>query len=104
MNKQEVNMIHEEAKTVTTLNPHLQPIYADHIIKLAMDTNSLKMVLGYRVNNEVVNNATVVLPMNVLFKLQDALNGFFSDPNLQQAILESAEEYAKGLKDRFEDS
>lgn len=104
MSKTKVNIVLEEPKMTTTLNSDLQPIYADHIIRLAMDTNSLKLVLGYRLNNEIINNATVVLPMDVLFKLQDALNSFFSDPKLQQAMLESTEEYGRSLKDRFKSS
>ncbi|GEM_PF-4777025 len=98
----ETKIIQEKQEVVTILNPNLQPIYADHILQVAMETNALKLVLGYRVNNEVVNNATVVLPMNVVLGLKDALDGFFANPDLQKAILESAENSVKVLKDRFE--
>ena len=101
MSKEKAKIIQEKQEVVTILNPNLQPIYADHIIQVAMETNALKLVLGYRVNNEVVNNATVVLPMNVVLGLQDALDGFFSNPDLQKAIIESAENSVKVLKERF---
>ena len=102
MSKEKAKIIQEKQELVTVLNPNLQPIYADNIIQVAMETNALKLVLGYRVNNEVVNNATVVLPINVVLGLQDALNDFFSNPDLQKAILESAENSVKVLKERFE--
>ena len=102
MSKEKAKIIQEKQELVTILNPNLQPIFADNIIQVAMETNALKLVLGYRVNNEVVNNATVVLPINVVLGLQDALNDFFSNPDLQKAILESAENSVKVLKERFE--
>jgi hypothetical protein len=102
MSKEKAKIIQEKQGVVTILNPNLQPIYADNIIQVAMETNALKLVLGYRVNNEVVNNATVVLPINVVLGLQDALNDFFSNPDLQKAIIESAENSVKVLKGRFE--
>lgn len=102
MSKEKAKIIQEKQELVTVLNPNLQPIYADNIIQVAMETNALKLVLGYRVNNEVVNNATVVLPIKVVLGLQDALNDFFSNPDLQKAILESAENSVKVLKERFE--
>lgn len=101
MSKEETKIVQEQKEVLTVLNPNLQPIYADHILQVAMETNSLKLVLGYRVNNEVVNNATVVMPMHVVLGLQDALNGFFSNQELQKAIIESAENSTKTLKERF---
>ncbi|UUS61796.1 MULTISPECIES: hypothetical protein [unclassified Acinetobacter] len=101
MSKEKAKIVQEKTEVLTVLNPNLQPIYADHILQVAMETNGLKLVLGYRVNNEVVNNATVVMPMNVVLGLQDALNAFFSNPELQRAIVESAENSTKTLKERF---
>ena len=101
MSKEKEKIVQETTEVLTVLNPNLQPIYADHILQVAMETNGLKLVLGYRVNNEVVNNATVVMPMNVVLGLQDALNAFFSNPELQRAIVESAENSTKTLKERF---
>lgn len=101
MSKEETKIVQEQKEVLTVLNPNLQPIYADHILQVAMETNSLKLVLGYRVNNEVVNNATVVMPMHVVLGLQDALNSFFSNQELQKAIIESAENSTKTLKERF---
>ena len=99
MSKEKAKIVQEKTEVLTVLNPNLQPIYADHILQVAMETNGLKLVLGYRVNNEVVNNATVVMPMNVVLGLQDALNAFFSNPELQRAIVESAENSTKTLKE-----
>ena len=101
MSKEKAKIVQEKTEVLTVLNPNLQPIYADHILQVAMETNGLKLVLGYRVNNEVVNNATVVMPMNVVLGLQDALNAFFSNPELQRAIVEGAENSTKTLKERF---
>lgn len=104
MSKDQTKIIQEKKEVKTILNPNVQPIYADHILQVAMETNALKLVLGYRVNNEVVNHATVVLPLNVVLALQDALGSLFSNPALQKAILDSAENSVKVLKDRFEKS
>ncbi len=102
MTKEQMTIIEETKEAVTIMNPNVQPIYADHILQVAMETNGLKLVLGYRVNNEIVNHATVVMPMNVVFGLQDALNGFFSNPELQKIILESAENSVNTLKERLQ--
>lgn len=102
MSKEKAKIVQEKQEVITILNPNLQPIYADHILQIAMETNALKLVLGYRVNNEVLNNATVVLPMNVVLGLKDALDGFFANPELQKAIIESAENSVKDLKERFD--
>lgn len=102
MSKEKTTIIEEKREAVAIMNPNVQPIYADHILQVAMETNGLKLVLGYRVNNEIVNHATVVMPMNVVLGLQDALNGFFSNPELQKVILESAENSVKTLKNRLQ--
>ncbi len=103
MSKDQVKIIQENGKETTTiLNPSVQPIYADHILQVAMEPNALKLVLGYRVNNQVVNNSTIVLPMHVVLALQDALDGIFSNPELQKAIIDGAENSVKVLKQRFE--
>ncbi|WP_053579975.1 hypothetical protein [Acinetobacter sp. TTH0-4] len=104
MSKDQAKIVQENKEIVTLLNPNAQHIYADHILQVAMETNALKLVLGCRVNNEVVNNAVVILPMNVVLALQDALSGLFANPALQKAILESAENSVKVLKERFEKS
>lgn len=104
MSKEKSKIIQEKHEVVNILKPDLQPIYSDHIIQVAMETNGLKLVLGFRLNNEVVNNATIVLPMNVVLGLQDALNGFFSNQDLQKAVIESAENSVKSLKERFHQS
>ncbi|RYL22139.1 hypothetical protein [Acinetobacter piscicola] len=99
MSKEKI--IQEKVEATTNLNPNIQPIYADHILQIAMETNALKLVLGFRVNNQVVNNATIVLPMNVVIALQDSLNSFFANPDLQKVIIESAESSTQALKERF---
>lgn len=99
MSKEKI--IQENTEATTILNPNIQPIYADHILQVAMETNSLKLVLGFRVNNQVVNNATIVLPINVVLGLQDSLNNFFANPDLQKVIIESTENSAQVLKERF---
>ena len=99
MSKEKI--IQEKVETTTNLNPNIQPIYADHILQIAMETNALKLVLGFRVNNQVVNNATIVLPMNVVIALQDSLNSFFANPDLQKVIIESADSSTQALKERF---
>lgn len=83
------------------LNPDVQPIYADQVLQVALETNAVKLVLGYRVNNQVVNNAVVVLPMPVMFALQDTLKNFFSNEEIQKVMLDSAENSVKVLQDRF---
>lgn len=102
MSKEKTKIIEENKNAVTIMNPNVQPIYADNILQVAMETNGLKLVLGYRVNNEIINHATVVMPMNVVLALNDALNGFFSNPELQKVILESAETSLKTLKERLQ--
>lgn len=102
MSREKVKIIQEQNELQTIINPNVQPTYADHVLQVAMETNGLKLVLGYRVNNEVIHNATVVMPMNVVFGLQDALNGFFSNADFQKVILESSENSIKSLKERFE--
>jgi len=102
MSKDKIKIVDEKNDLLTRINPNLQPTYADHVLQVAMETNGLKLVLGYRVNNEVIHNATVVMPMNVVFGLQDALNGFFSNTEFQKVILESSENSIKTLKERFE--
>lgn len=102
MSKEKTMIIEETKQVVTVTNPNVLPIYADHILQVAMETTGLKLVLGYRVNNEIINHATVVMPMSVVLSLQDALNGFFSDPELQKVILESAENAVKALKGRLQ--
>ncbi|MDN5638163.1 MAG: hypothetical protein L0G48_08450 [Staphylococcus equorum] len=104
MSKEKAKIVHEKKEVVNIQNINLQPIYADHVIQVAMETNALKLVLGYRINNEIVNNAVVILPMNAVLGLQDALNGFFANPDLQKAILESAENSVKVLEERFKNS
>lgn len=83
------------------LNQNVQPIYADQILQVALETNGVKLVLGYRVNNQVVNNAVVILPMHVLFGLQDTLKNFFSDKEMQKIMLDSAGNSVKTLQERF---
>ncbi|EEY78938.1 hypothetical protein HMPREF0012_01807 [Acinetobacter calcoaceticus RUH2202] len=102
MSREKVKITQEHNELKTIINPNVQPTYADHVLQVAMETNGLKLVLGYRVNNEVIHNATVVMPMNVVFGLQDALNGFFSNADFQKVILESSENSIKSLKERFE--
>ena len=87
--------------SVVPLNKNVQPVYADQILQVALETNGVKLVLGYRVNNQVMNNAVVVLPMHVLFELQDTLKNFFSDKEMQKIILDSAANSVKILEDRF---
>lgn len=86
------------------LNPSVNPIYADQILQVALETNTVKLVLGYRVNNQVVNNAVVVMPMPVMFALQDTLKDFFNNKEMQKVMLESAENAVKVLQDRFKDN
>ncbi|QHI28998.1 hypothetical protein AhaeINNSZ174_05705 [Acinetobacter haemolyticus] len=103
MSKEQAKINQENDKEPTTiLNPNVQPIYADHILQVAMEPNALKLVLGYRVNNQVINNSTIVLPMHVVLALQDALDGIFSNPELQKAIINGAEKSVQVLKKRFE--
>ncbi|QTD63146.1 hypothetical protein J4G46_07205 [Acinetobacter towneri] len=104
MSKEKTKVVQENHEVVTLLNPNLQPIYADHVLQVAMEPNGLKLVLGYRVNNEVVNNATLVMPMNVVLGLQDALNNFFSNPDLQKMVVDSMENSVNILKKRFEEN
>ncbi len=91
----------EKTELKTILNPSIQPIYADHIMQVAMEPSTLKLVLGCRVNNQVVNNATIVLPLNVVLGLQDALKDMFSNPDIQQLILTDFEKNCNQLKERF---
>ena len=99
------NIKAQEADTTLnplTLNPNIQPIYSDQIIQVALETNGVKLILGYRVNNQVIQNGVVVLPINVLFGLQDTLKNFFSNKDMQKLMLESAENSIQELKVRFE--
>jgi len=91
----------QDTITPHPLNPNIQPIYADQILQVALEPNGAKLVLGYRVNNQVVNNAVVFLPMNVLFSLQDTLKDFFDNKEMQKIILNSAENSVKTLEERF---
>lgn len=86
------------------VNPNLHPIFADHIIQIAAEPNAVKLILGCRVNNQIINNAIVILPIDVVFSLQDALVNLFNNPDLQKIIIDTAENSTKALQNRFNQS
>lgn len=56
------------------INPQIQPIYADQIVHIGIESGVAKLMLATRFEKTMFHNATIALPLPSLLTLNELIN------------------------------
>ncbi|MCI3877703.1 hypothetical protein [Acinetobacter higginsii] len=83
------------------INENIPPIYADEILQLALETNNVKIVLGYRINERTIQSGVLVLPLTSIIGLRSSLNSFFASQEMKESVQNSMRKNIEALEHVF---